>query len=437
MPSYRFLVTAIDAYGHINAALGFAEGLKAAGHEVYFAHHEKHRHLAVKRGFSFIPFPKTLSVADMGQAMNYWIALCGDEIRQEPLKRYLTMSVFERESLAGSVLYFTPLNNALNDIVNDENYKFDGIVGDLTAPFPFLYKNSIPWFPLTSLNPLVLYPKGPPPSSGYSVNSDPSNWDEFREAYAKAHAKITEATNACLDAAGLPNVRYNSARFVDNPQTVGFYHYPADLDYTECEPKEPNWHRVDAWVRQPDLDTEFVIPEKLQDKPGKVIYFSLGSIGSADLVIMKKLIAILAKSPHKFIISKGPRGDELELADNMWGENYVNQVAVVQKADLVITHGGNNTFMETLYYGKPMIVIPYFYDQFDNAQRVIDKKIGFRLNPYQIDEDYLLDCIEKIFNDKEMLDRVKAISHNMRTSNSFSEAIKMIEKHIEQSKSKL
>ncbi|NP_001310024.1 uncharacterized UDP-glucosyltransferase YjiC-like [Tetranychus urticae] len=432
MTSYRFLVTAIDALGHINAALGFAEGLKAAGHEVYFAHREKHRHLAVKRGFSFIPFDSQLGETALEDAIFQWIDAFADKFRQEPLKRCKEMTLEEQEAFRAQAEFFAALNAALDRIVSNENNKFDGIVSDLPAPYPFLYKHSIPWFPLASLNPLILYPKGPPPFSGYSVNSDPSNWDEFREAYQRAHSKLTEVTNENLTAAGLDHIKFNPARFVDNPQTVGFYHYPADLDYTECEPKDPNWHRVDAWVRQPDFDTEFVIPEKLQDKPGKVIYFSLGSLGSADLVIMKKLIAILAKSPHKFIISKGPRGDALELADNMWGENYVNQIKVIQGVDLVITHGGNNTFMETLYYGKPMIVIPYFYDQFDNAQRVVDKNIGFRINPYELDEDYLLDCIEKIFEDKEMQDRVKAISHNMRNSNSLSEAVKLIEKQIGQ-----
>ncbi|NP_001310051.1 sterol 3-beta-glucosyltransferase-like [Tetranychus urticae] len=433
----RFLVTAIDAFGHINAALGFAEGLKAAGHEITFAHREKHRNLADKRGFSFIPFDDTLVAINTEEFLFQWIDAAGDKLRQEPLKLCHDMINDESEETAAQAYFFIALNGAMDAIVSDKNNKFDAIVVDLPAPFPFLYKHSIPWFPLASMNPLILYPTGPPPFSGYSVSSDQSNWDEYREAYQLAHAKLTEANNANLEAAGLKDVKFNPAIFVDNPQSFGFYHYPAELDYTECGSRRPNWYRVDAWVRQPDLDTEFVIPQKLQDKPGRLIYFSLGSLGSADLVVMKKIIAILAKSPHKFIVSKGPRGDALELADNMWGENYVNQIKVIQSVDLVITHGGNNTFMETLYYGKPMIVIPYFYDQYDNAQRVVDKKIGFRVNPYDIDEEYLLNCIENIFNDNEMIDRVKSISHNMRNSNSLNEAIKMIEKQIEQNKNKV
>ena len=59
--------------------------------------------------------------------------------------------------------------------------------------------------------------------------------------------------------------------------------------------------------------------------------------------------------PHRFIVSKGPQAELYELADNMWGAEFLPQPAILPLVDLVITHGGNNTTTECFHHGKPMI----------------------------------------------------------------------------------
>ena len=99
---------------------------------------------------------------------------------------------------------------------------------------------------------------------------------------------------------------------------LNIYLYPEELDYEELHPLPKNWIRVENVLRiVPD---KFDIPEKLRDKPGKLIFLSMGSIGCADMELMTKLITILAMSKNRFIVSKGPVFEPYELPDNMWGQ---------------------------------------------------------------------------------------------------------------------
>ena len=207
---------------------------------------------------------------------------------------------------------------------------------------------------------------------------------------------------------------------------ANFYLQPKELDYTDIRPLPDTFHGFDNFKRTGNEDT-FEIPESLKNRSGKLIYLSLGSMGSGNVELMKRLVAILSKSKHRFIVSKGVNHNEYELADNMWGEKSVPQTKVLPLVDLVITHGGNNSVTETFSYGKPMIVMPLFTDHFDNAQRILEKGYGIRLNPYYCTDQELLNSIEKLLNDKELNERLSVASKRMLSSDSIQRAAELIE----------
>ena len=136
---------------------------------------------------------------------------------------------------------------------------------------------------------------------------------------------------------------YDCLRFVPNP----VYAYPEELDYTDLAQAPRNSARVDAFRREgEDIVVEpFQLPENFPVGPGeKLIYLTLGSMGSIDVTLMKRLVSIVARSPHKYIVSKGPLADEYELPENCWGEGFLPQTRILPIVDLVITHGGNGHF---------------------------------------------------------------------------------------------
>ena len=158
------------------------------------------------------------------------------------------------------------------------------------------------------------------------------------------------------------------------------------------------------------------------------MYLSLGSLGSADVELMRNLVAALAESEHRYIVSRGPRHDEYELADNMVGAEFLPQTSVLPHVDAVITHGGNNTVTESIWFGKPMLVAPIFWDQHDNAQRVDETGYGIRLPTYSFDPGQLRAAVDRLLDDAALRDRCDAAGRRLRQRPGTVTAADLIER---------
>jgi MGT family glycosyltransferase len=207
---------------------------------------------------------------------------------------------------------------------------------------------------------------------------------------------------------------------------LNLYVYPSALDYTGARPLGPTWHRLESSVRE--TDGSYSLPPGFAEDGQKVIYFSLGSLGSADVSLMRRVIEALGRTPHRYIVSMGPLHDELELAGNMIGAEFLPQTKILPLVDLVITHGGNNTTTEAMHFGKPMIVLPLFWDQYDNAQRVAERGYGVRLDTYAFSDADLSEAIDHLLGDQALRSRIGADSAAIRASDGLRVAADAVEK---------
>ena len=177
---------------------------------------------------------------------------------------------------------------------------------------------------------------------------------------------------------------------------LNLYVYPEVLDYIKSRPLGDSWHRIESSVRETEEDIE--LPEGFTSGEKPLIYFSLGSLGSADVPLMKRVLSVLAQQDANIIVSMGPLHDEIELAPNMFGAEFLPQTKLIPQVDLVITHGGNNTVTESMHFGKPMILLPSFWDQYDNAQRVDECWCtSYRLPTYTFTDEQLSETIRRFW----------------------------------------
>ena len=124
----------------------------------------------------------------------------------------------------------------------------------------------------------------------------------------------------------------------------------------------------------------------------------------------------------------GPQHELLKLADNMIGEEFLPQPSILPQVDVVITHGGNNTVTECFHFGKPMIVLPLFWDQYDNAQRVDELRYGTRLDTCRFEDEELVDAVGSLLADADLKPRHRAVSDQLRASPGSVRAADLIER---------
>ncbi|WP_370028636.1 glycosyltransferase, partial [Planotetraspora sp. GP83] len=361
-------------------------------------------------------------VRDAGQFWKDFIRDTAPEYRKSTREQLETVTRPIWDALIEGVKYCEPQLRAIIGRVRP-----DVIVEDNVIAFPALVTavtedgSRVPFVRVVSCNPLEVKGAGVAPVFSGLPAADDSGWAGFRAEYDRTHREIWAGFNEWVVGQGAPALPELEFIHVGD---ANLYVYPEIVDYIVERPLDGSWTRLDSSVRE--TDEEFTLP----DIPGEgsLIYFSLGSLGSADVELMRRVISVLAGTRHRYIVSKGPLHAEIELAANMWGAEFVPQTKVVPLVDLVITHGGNNTTTEALHFGKPMIVLPLFWDQYDNAQRIEETGYGVRLDTYGFADEELVGAIDRLLGDAELRSRLEAAGAEIRRRDGLRVAADAIER---------
>ena len=209
---------------------------------------------------------------------------------------------------------------------------------------------------------------------------------------------------------------------------------PAELDFPTVRYANKVYH-IDAAIRASKTNTGFMealnIPE---DK--KIIYASLGSQTALFMDRAKHFFAVLIElmkseaAANYFMILTIGREMDGQLFPSIPGKlavrQWTPQLEVLQKADLVISHGGLGTIKECIVNQVPMIISPMIYDQLDNAQRVLFHGLGLVVDPGNADVEEMKRAILHVFSDESIaghLARMCAIFTEKNTQNTTLQVV--------------
>lgn len=153
---------------------------------------------------------------------------------------------------------------------------------------------------------------------------------------------------------------------------------------------------------------------KAKDRP--LVYISLGTVINDRPDFYNNCIEALSDENVDVIISRGVYMDEKrlnKLPDNIKTFERVDQLDVLSRADVFITHCGMNSVSESLYMAAPMALYPQTNEQRAVAKRVEEKGAGITLcddSPEGIKK-----TVTEILNNKKYADSAKHMSDNFRS----------------------
>ena len=428
-----FLFMPESAYGPTNNCVGIGEILLRRGHRVVFAAEASWAGKLSALGFDedlvhLAPPPEPVADGDgAGSAEQdagaFWKEFIRDtapEFRKPTIEQLETFMAPTWQALIDGARYCEP---QLRDII--ERHRPDVIIEDNVVAFPALTTAGVPFVRVVSCNPLEMPGAGIPPAYSGLPAGDPAQWADFRAEYDRTHRPMWAEFDAWCAEQGMAPLP--ELEFIPTSAHANMYVYPQVADYTDVRPLGPTWYRLDSSVRTTDPAVD--LPALLTDRPegSALVYLSLGSLGSADVDLMRRLVSVLAETPHRFIVSKGPQTSEYELAENMWGAEFLPQTTLLPLVDVVITHGGNNTTTEAFHHGKPMVVLPLFWDQYDNAQRVDETGYGVRLPTYTFEAEQLTGAIDRLAADTALRSRMTANAAVIRERDGRTRAADVLE----------
>jgi MGT family glycosyltransferase len=389
-----------SAYGPTNNCVGIGDVLRRRGHRVVFIVEESFAGALEAQGFEERLMrlgPPPEQEEEPGQFWKDFIRETAPVFRKPTIEQLGEFIAPTFQALIEGAKY---VDDRLNEIIDD--VEPDAVVLDNVVSFPAVPASRRPWVRIVSCNPAeVKDPDVPPTFSGYPA-ADRNGWDDFRDEYRRTHEEMHADFDAFCRDRGAPPLP--DLEFVHTSPYLNLYLYPDEVDYPRARPLGETWHNLQTSVRATDAPYD----PPPGDEP--LIYLSLGSLGSGDVELMRTLIGTLADAPYRIVVSKGPQHDQLELAGNMTGAEFLPQVSVLPHVDLVITHGGNNTVTEALRFGKPMILLPLFWDQYDNAQRIDEMGYGIRLDTYAHEPEELTSAIGRLLDDATLATRLHAMS---------------------------
>lgn len=408
------------AFGPALNSVGIAQAVTARGHKAVFL--SDPGFVSVYEGYGFEAHPVALSEPMPAEEMaKFWENFINGHIPNFAKKPIDQIDNYVKDCWTAIVDSAKWAQKDLPGVL--EKIQPDVIAVDNVILFPAIKQYGVPWVRVISCSENEIEDEAIPPHLSGMGEADTDGHAAFRARFNKVIKPIHDDFNAFLGDCG--EDPYPLGQFFEASPYLNLMLYPEPLTYKRAHPLDPaRFQYLEGCVRK---EAPYEVPTFAANDDGPLLYVSFGSLGAGDTDLLKRIIAALGKSRYRALVNVGDYIDSYDdVPPNVHIASWFPQPSVIPQVDAVIHHGGNNSFTECLYFGKPAIVMSYVWDGHDNGMRLQETGHGFRMDRYEWTEDELLARIETMLTDPAMKGRLAKISAHMQSKSGPEKAADLL-----------
>lgn len=237
-------------------------------------------------------------------------------------------------------------------------------------------------------------------------------------AYQRSARRLQHATGQPLppltDILNWPgdlNISYTSALFQPHAEKLGdTYRFVGPTITHRREADDFPWDALDSGRR--------------------LLYVSLGTVFNDNTPFYRLCLEAFGNSDYQVVLSIGKRTAAAALgpiAPNIVVRPHVPQLALLERADLFITHAGMNSINEGLYFDVPLLLVPQQLEQALVAQRVVDLGAGKTVRGGRIAAESLRQLTDRMVQDATLKANARRIGESLRVAGGAAAAAAALE----------
>jgi ceramide galactosyltransferase len=416
------MVISVPLLGHTNQLLALSEELVSRGYTVSIVIHPMAKAWVTDRNIQFIPWIFKLADSDeenILQKDTFW-----HKISQESHPWRGNKLMLERV-----IAFYRPMHESMKRLLQIHHPDFLLIDRAVVPAIDLAIQQQLPFIIQTRFLGNFVKPSLHKPQFGTDFPMRMNLWQKYLnflgprlEAFylLPTMLKLNRVRQDCANQKDLPSPWENQTMIVGT-----------SFGIEQERPLPDKVHMVGPIFSNTQKPLDDSLREWLEGDQTGVIYMAFGTLVSLNAWQAKALIEGLVESGLKVLWSLPENQRSLlpKLLSTVRLESFVPQLAVLSHPNVVVfvSHCGMNSIHESLYYGKPILALPFFGDQHYNATRLVDLGVALKLNKDKISRIFVSDKINQLLHNKHYQKQALQMSKMLNQTDGLNQAVQIVE----------